>query len=207
MTVTGPAHLSETQERFLRAIAERLAPEQVVELHLFPPLRQGPIESAVAVIAVAGDAEVAIPTAASGAADGPLAPDPDAREADAPALPAANEAPRHAVYSATYRHTRKGPDRGAWSVDVTAQADAPLDAVAAVVRGVQRRSDGEWAGAQLASDDGLSDADRLSGADFRAIVGRAAGDSATPSAPAASDGPASDGPASDGPPSGVGSPA
>jgi len=31
-------------------------------------------------------------------------------------------------------------DRGKWEVEVVAEADAPLDAVEAVVRGVQRRS-------------------------------------------------------------------
>jgi len=43
--------MTETQERFLRAIAERVPPERVVELHLFPSLRQGAVESGVAVIA------------------------------------------------------------------------------------------------------------------------------------------------------------
>ena len=36
--------------------------------------------------------------------------------------------------------TLKGVDRGKWEVDVVAEADAPLDAVDAVVRGVQRRA-------------------------------------------------------------------
>ena len=67
---------------------------------------------------------------------------------------------RHIVYTATYRHTRKGPDRGSWSVDVVAQADAPLDAVAAAVRGVHRRA-GEGDGAE---------ADRISGSQFRALL-------------------------------------
>ena len=47
---------------------------------------------------------------------------------------------RHTVYSASYRHTLKGPDRGKWEVSVTEEADAPLLTVDAVVRGVQRRS-------------------------------------------------------------------
>ena len=47
---------------------------------------------------------------------------------------------RLVVYKATYRWTRKGPDRGRWEVDITAEADAPLQAVADVVRGVQRRA-------------------------------------------------------------------
>jgi hypothetical protein len=144
----GAARVSETAERFLRTIAERLGAERVIEVYLFPPLRQGPLESAVAVVAVDDNA----PSAADDVGD-----------------PARTE-PRHAIYTATYRYTRKGRDRGAWAVDTVVQADAPLGAVAAVVRGVQRRSDG--AGLQLASGEGWSDPDRLSGADFRAIVDR-----------------------------------
>jgi hypothetical protein len=44
------------------------------------------------------------------------------------------------VYAASYRLTLKGLDRGKWEVNVVAEADAPLVAVDAVVRGVQRRS-------------------------------------------------------------------
>jgi hypothetical protein len=121
----------ETEERFVRAIAERVPMDRVAEVYLFPPLRQGAIESGVAVVAVTG------PVADQESTDG-----------------------RHIVYTATYRHTRKGPDRGSWSVDVVAQADAPLDAVAAAVRGVHRRA-GEGDGAE---------ADRMSGAQFRALL-------------------------------------
>jgi len=39
-----------------------------------------------------------------------------------------------------HRLTLKGVDRGKWEVDVVAEADAPLEALDAVVRGVQRRS-------------------------------------------------------------------
>jgi len=168
MTALTESRVSETTERFLRAIAERLAPDRVVEVHLFPPLRQGPIESAVAIVAVTDDGlpgkTLSEPIAGVG---DPLPTDPS------PVLGhrSDGDAARHVIYTATYRHTRKGPDRGAWSVEIVVQADAPLDAVAAVVRGVQRRSDGAWAGVQLAPSDGLVDADRLSGAEFRAIVG------------------------------------
>jgi hypothetical protein len=48
--------------------------------------------------------------------------------------------PRHTVYTARYRLTVRGPDRGRWQVDVRAEADAPLVTVDAVVRGVQRRA-------------------------------------------------------------------
>jgi hypothetical protein len=121
----------ETEERFVRAIAEHVPMDRVAEVYLFPPLRQGAIESGVAVVAVTD-------------------PVTDQESGDA----------RHIVYTATYRHTRKGPDRGSWSVDVVAQADAPLDAVAAAVRGVHRRA-GEGDGAE---------ADRISGSQFRALL-------------------------------------
>jgi hypothetical protein len=137
----------ESAERFLRAIADRLPADRVVEVYLFPPLRQGPLESGVAVLAL------------------------EAPPADGPA--ADNGHARLEVYTATYRHTRKGPDRGAWIVEVVAQADAPLDAVARVVRGVQRRA-----------GDGLADAERLTGADFRSVTSPPA--TATPSGGVAS---------------------
>jgi len=47
---------------------------------------------------------------------------------------------RHTVFSARYRLTIKGPERGRWEVDVVEEADAPLLTVEMVVRGVQRRS-------------------------------------------------------------------
>jgi hypothetical protein len=47
---------------------------------------------------------------------------------------------RHVVYSARYRWTRKGPERGKWECEVVAEADAPLLTVEAVVQGVQHRS-------------------------------------------------------------------
>src|SRR3954447_10857100 len=43
--------MTETQQRFLRAIAERVRMDHVVELHLFPPIRQGGVETGVAVVA------------------------------------------------------------------------------------------------------------------------------------------------------------
>ena len=47
---------------------------------------------------------------------------------------------RHVVYTARYRWTRKGPERGKWECEVVAEADAPLITVEAVVRGVQQRA-------------------------------------------------------------------
>ena len=55
--------------------------------------------------------------------------------ADAPPRPE-----RHTVFTARYRLTRKGAERGKWEFEVVADADAPLGTVDTVVRGVQRRS-------------------------------------------------------------------
>lgn len=72
--------------------------------------------------------------------------------------PAADGRPtRLVVYRAVYRWTRKGPDRGKWEVDITAEADAPLQAVSDVVRGVQRRA-GEEADPELLGPEALRQA-------------------------------------------------
>jgi hypothetical protein len=251
--------MTETQERFLRTVLSRVPLDSVVELHLFPPIRRGTLETGVAVIAtVLPPAPVALlmeadteeatavsseltpdddspyrdevedePTAADAAAadDAPeslaaAADDApgshvvvDAVEAsdadhdadhdavvthdavvnddavaddesssheeeavinagalhdeavtedesssndeeaviDAGALNDNGEeidaaasvmipSPRMRILTAAYRHTIKGIDRGKWSVDVQEEADAPLDAVEAVLRGVRHRS-------------------------------------------------------------------
>jgi hypothetical protein len=102
----------DTRERFLLAITAQIAIERIAEVHLFAPIRQGGVESGVAVVA-------AIPF-------------------DGPDL--ADREPRFVVYTAHYRHVLKGPDRGKWEATVVAEADAPLVTVDAVVRGVQRRA-------------------------------------------------------------------
>jgi hypothetical protein len=66
------------------------------------------------------------------------------------------------IYTARYRLTLKGPDRGKWETHVTAEADAPIVTVDAVVRGVQRR----------AGD--VDDPTRMSGDDVRAALPAAA---------------------------------
>jgi hypothetical protein len=193
----------ETRARFLTAIAKQLPAERVMEVHLFNAIRQGGMESGVAVVAVAlasipasstpsfdVDGGYVPPPAVAEAAevesanevavhdqlsdetafvtdevkdeDSPYAPQPIAimTEDDLPAEPepVATPAVRFTIYSARYRHTLKGLDRGKWEVNVTEQADAPLLTVDAVVRGVQRRS-GE-------ADDVM----RLSGDEFRAAL-------------------------------------
>jgi hypothetical protein len=67
--------------------------------------------------------------------------------------------PRHTVYSARYRHTLKGKERGKWECDVTAEADAPLVTIDEVVRGVMKR-----AGEQF-------EPERIPAHAFRTIVG------------------------------------
>ena len=60
---------------------------------------------------------------------------------------------RHVVYTARYRWTRKGPDRGKWECDVVAEADAPLVTVEAVVRGVQQRANETTEPEHVSGDD------------------------------------------------------
>ena len=129
---------NETRARFLAAIAAQLPADRIAEVHLFPAIRQGGMESGVAVIAVEPqpvvDAAVVVETEQWLCEDRA-----DVSDAEADAAPA--PAPRrYTVFSARYRHTLKGPDRGKWETSVTEEADAPLLTVDAVVRGVQRRS-------------------------------------------------------------------
>jgi hypothetical protein len=65
---------------------------------------------------------------------------------------------RHVVFTASYRLTRKGADRGKWLFELAATADAPLATVDTVVRGVMLRSKD------------LTETERLSGEQLRAIL-------------------------------------
>ena len=136
--------LSETRERFLRAILADVPAERVAEVHFFPPIKQGGVESGIAVVAAWPDAP-----ARAEAPEGPDAPeatsevdsDVSMRDvSDTNELPSPATTERHVVYTARYRHTLKGPDRGKWETSIVAEADAPLVTVEAVVRGVQRRA-------------------------------------------------------------------
>jgi len=160
--------IGETQERFLRAAAARLPLERVVELHLFPSLRQGGVETGFAVIAArrappeaesearadaATNAVADVTTEATAEATAEAMSEVNPAPVDAPQdvvpaeldtgpAPAQQPAPaseRLVVFSARYRLTLKGPDRGRWEVEVAEEADAPLVTVDAVVRGMQRR--------------------------------------------------------------------
>ena len=177
---------SETRSRFLAAIGAQVGPERVEEAHIFPPIRQGGTENGVAVVAVRAARTALLDDAArdddrpDAAPDEAVPADPEVtpphgdpleeeivRE-DADPLPAArdddgraNPSPdkaggRLTVYTAKYRLTLKGPDRGKWEFAMQAEADAPLITVETVVRGVQRRS-GD-----------VEDPEKLSGEEFRA---------------------------------------
>lgn len=50
---------------------------------------------------------------------------------------------RYAVLAARYRLTLKGPDRGQWDFEITHEADAPLETVDRVARGVAKRAGDE----------------------------------------------------------------
>jgi hypothetical protein len=145
--------LSETRERFVRAVLEKLPLDRIVEIHFFPPIRQGQIETGVAVIAATPECGDRSP------------PSGEPSSAEAAASPSSATlsgvfAPdsRLEVYTATYHWTRKGPERGRWQVDVVAEAWAPLEAVGSVVRGVRERA-GE-----------VLDADRLTARDLHSLV-------------------------------------
>ncbi len=133
--------MTDTRERFLRDIAARVPADRIAELHLFRPMRRGATETGVAVIA----AESTGAHRAFGAP--PEGPDTPYADDVPPPEPATDESSatvahpdRHTVFTARYRLTIKGAERGKWEFDVVADADAPLGAVDTVVRGVQRRA-------------------------------------------------------------------
>jgi hypothetical protein len=65
---------------------------------------------------------------------------------------------RLVIFTARYRLTRKGPDRGKWLFEVAATADAPLATVDQVARGVIQRSKD------------LTETERLSGEQLRTLL-------------------------------------
>ena len=200
--------LDETRERFIKAMAREVDPARIAEVHFFAPIRQGGVESGVAVIAARHSQDAARSDAADSTLDAeeesPYSDDVErsaasdrdpsevppsqneegdvsANTSDAPATvddapvdatdgavgvsdasadateasgdtmeandgegdddtPVSTPIERHVIYTARYRLTLKGPDRGKWETNVTAEADAPIITVDAVVRGVQRRA-------------------------------------------------------------------
>lgn len=191
----SPPLMTETQERFLRAVLTRVPLDSVVEMHLFPPIRRGTLETGVAVIATALPREpLIVVTDEDGTVESAGAPvimlseampshdasaqeipaeDSVATDVDATATPVESEtpvralvsvdigealmdvegtaddepqatpsvpSPRMRIFTASYRHTIKGVERGKWTFDVHEEADAPLEAVELVLRGVRHRS-------------------------------------------------------------------
>jgi hypothetical protein len=130
----------ETTERFLRDIADRIGLDAVDEVRLFPPLRQSGVETGVAVVAA-----IPLPPEAEHLHDMGEPPEALTESAGDEFLPIEEEdreivVHRHTVFTARYRHTLKGPDRGKWEVEVQAEADAPLVTLDQVVKGVMKRA-------------------------------------------------------------------
>jgi len=148
--------MNETRERFLRGILERVSPERIVEIHFFPPIRQGQLESGVAVVALestphaVGEHAVAAPVAEP--VDAPVAT-PVATPVDEPVAPVMAVASRLEVCTAMYRWTRKGPERGKWEFDFKTEGDASLPIVGTVVRGVEQRSGDELGALRMDADE------------------------------------------------------
>lgn len=160
--------LDETRERFIKAIVAQVDVSRIAEIHFFSPIKQGGVESGVAVIAAAAlqqpaEPEVEKEVEPAVEEESATPEDPVVSEEESPYADAVSEATeepseeatgfdaepteaaptpieRHVIYTARYRLTLKGPDRGKWETNVTAEADAPIITVDAVVRGVQRRS-------------------------------------------------------------------
>jgi len=138
------APVSEITERFLKVVLAHVPLARIEELHLFSPLRQGGVETGIAVIAARVPVVVVEP---------PADPELLLDEAMIETMPVPRL--RHTVYTARYRLVQKGPERGKWEADVVAEAEAPLITVDLVVRGVQRRAGEEseivrYTAAQLA---------------------------------------------------------
>jgi hypothetical protein len=188
--------MSDTRARFLTAIADRLGADRIVELHLFSPIRQGVLETGVAVVAVEparhgeeegtecgamaeaecsaeetadeGDVRGGNALAAATESVPTDAADPTPSSSHTLPLPLHHTLPlplpengtaRLTVFTARYRLTRKGLDRGKWLFELAATADAPLATVDAVARGVTQRSKD------------LTESERLSGDQLRTLLG------------------------------------
>ena len=176
--------MTEAQQRFLKEIADRMNGGRVAEVRLYPTLRVGPIESGVAIVAteertppadsvaetVPSDVSVEVSASAEEgvasqdviAADGNAIVDEHAIIEESVTVADRSVTSRNerlSILTAHFRHTIKGPDRGKWEFTMVHDADAPIETVESVVRGVARR----------AGEDG--EPELLSGDDFqRALV-------------------------------------
>src|SRR5438552_6699900 len=132
--------MDDTTERFMRDIADRIGLHSIDEVRLFPPMRQGGVETCVAVVAATPLGPEHLPHV-----DPREPPEALVESTGEEYLPIEEEdrgivVHRHTVFTARYRHILKGVDRGKWEVEVHAEADAPLVTIDAVVRGVTKRS-------------------------------------------------------------------
>lgn len=141
--------VSEITERFFRAIVAKVPLDGIEELHLFSPLRQGGVETGIAVIAARASLPMSVGQPLELALESVEIP------VEGDDQPNSDAIARHTVYTARYRLVQKGAERGKWEANVVDEADAPLVTVEMVVRGVQRRA-GEasetvrYSGAQIA---------------------------------------------------------
>ena len=138
------------RDRFVRAIADKVDPARIVEMHLFAPIRQSGVETGVAVIAA--EQPMTAPIEVGSAT--PAARNPQHEEK--------LDVARHTVFTAWYRLTLKGAERGKWEFNFADEAVAPLETIVAVARGV-----GERAG-------DADDPERWTGEHFRTALSEAA---------------------------------
>lgn len=152
--------MTETQQRFLKAIAERVTGGNIAEVRLYPTVRVGPIESGVAIVATTEPVVVVDATADGGRETGDNAAESSTvlgsvEVATENVTEPDTRRDRLSILTAHFRHTVKGPDRGKWEFTMVHDADAPIETVERVVRGVARR----------AGEDG--EPELLSGTDFQ----------------------------------------
>ena len=145
--------LEATRERFLVAIAAMLPAERFIELHFFSPIRQGGVESGVAVIAAHPERVDEIIVADAPPAESEVGELGSGNGDQFPVIGTPAPVPRYTVYTAKYKLVLKGHDRGKWECVVVAEADAPLVTVETVVRGVQRRSGDAEEPERMSGDD------------------------------------------------------
>jgi hypothetical protein len=140
--------MTETQQRFLKEIADRVHGGRVAELRLYPTLRVGQVESGVAIVATVGDkipVQEPVVAAVEESFEAPVAePTPEVTAAGPDRL---------SILTAHFRHTVKGPDRGKWEFFLVHDADAPIETVESVVRGVARRAGEDGEPELLSGDD------------------------------------------------------
>ena len=121
--------MTETQLRFLRAIAERLPLSRIAELYLFPPMRQGALETGIAIVAAVREVEPDLAAVLAAAPDvAPEATPEDANDDSAAALgDAMSDEVREAVGDADTDEAGEACDP---TEDASRDAAAGMDVVA-----------------------------------------------------------------------------